>query len=89
VILGSAFGKTEGVVVDTHVARLSHRLGLTRQREPKKSEQDLMRLVPREDWTIFSHWLIAHGRARCSARKPDCENCELADLCPKIGVKGK
>ena len=82
VVLGNAFGINVGVVVDTHVARLSARLGLTRQTDPKKIEPALMKLVPRNDWTLFSHWLIFHGRRRCKAVKPDCPNCELKDLCP-------
>ncbi len=82
VVLGNAFDKNEGVVVDTHVARLSQRLGLTTQQDAEKIEQDLMRLIPRNDWTIWSHWLIWHGRRRCFARKPDCQNCELLRLCP-------
>jgi endonuclease-3 len=88
VVLGNAFGLNEGVVVDTHVARLSRRLGLTRAREPVRIEQDLKKLVPHGQWTLFSHWLIWHGRRRCGARKPDCAGCELAALCPKVGVKG-
>ncbi len=87
VVLGVAFGKAEGIVVDTHVARLSHRLGLTRHRQPEKIERALMRIVPRPDWIEFSHLLIWHGRRRCTARRPDCIHCELKDLCPKIGVK--
>lgn len=87
VILGNAFDKSEGVVVDTHVLRLSQRLGLTKQKTPEKIEADLMKLVPRAQWTMFSHWLIWHGRRRCTARGPECETCELAALCPKIGVK--
>ena len=86
VVLGNAFGINSGVVVDTHVARLSFRLGLTRQRDPVKIEQDLATLVPQEQWTLFSHWLIWHGRRRCFARKPDCSGCELRTLCPQIGV---
>ena len=82
VVLGNAFGKNEGVVVDTHVARLSARLGLSKQTSPEKIEEDLMRLVPRDQWTNFSHWLIWHGRRRCTARKPDCKGCEVRDLCP-------
>jgi endonuclease-3 len=90
VVLGNAFGINSGVVVDTHIARLSFRLGLTRQRDPVKIERDLAALVPREQWTLFSHWLIWHGRRRCFARKPDCSGCELRALCPQIGVaKGK
>lgn len=82
VVLGNAFGQNVGVVVDTHVARLSGRLGLTRETDPKKIEPVLMRLVPQEKWTIFSHWLIFHGRRRCKAQNPDCPNCEIKDLCP-------
>src|SRR4029077_3010767 len=82
VVLGNAFGKNEGIVVDTHVARLSQRLGLTKQKDPEKIERDLMKLVPREHWTNWSHWLIWHGRRRCYARKPDCSNCEVFWLCP-------
>ena len=81
VVLGNAFGQNVGVVVDTHVARLSARLGLTRQIDPKKIEPVLMKLVPQKDWTLFSHWLIFHGRRRCRALNPDCPNCELKDLC--------
>ena len=87
VVLGNAFGINVGVVVDTHVARLSHRLGLTRHRTPEKIERDLMALTPRKQWALFSHWLIWHGRRRCFARKPDCANCEIQKLCPRIGVK--
>ncbi len=89
VVLGNAFGKSEGVVVDTHVARLSQRLGLTRQTTPEKIEEDLMKLIPRERWTIFSHWLIWHGRRRCTARAPDCAGCEVQKLCPSaFKIKG-
>jgi endonuclease-3 len=82
VVLGNAFDINEGVVVDTHVGRLSLRLGLTTNSDPVKVEQDLMKLIPREQWTLFSHWLIWHGRRRCKARNPDCEACELRSLCP-------
>ena len=82
VVLGNAFHKDEGIVVDTHVIRLSQRLGLTKQTDPEKIERDLMKLVPREHWTNWSHWLIWHGRRRCYARKPDCANCEVFRLCP-------
>ena len=82
VVLGNAFGINVGVVVDTHVARLSQRLGLTRETTPEAIEQDLMKLVPQAKWALLSHWLIWHGRRRCSARKPDCADCEIADLCP-------
>jgi len=87
VVLGNAFGINEGVVVDTHVARLSQRLDLTRQKTPEKIETELMALVPQKQWTLFSHWFIWHGRRRCFARKPDCAQCEVVKLCPQIGVK--
>jgi endonuclease-3 len=87
VVLGNAFNINVGVVVDTHVARLSQRLGLTKEKDPQKIEQELMKLVPQDQWTIFSHWLIWHGRRRCYARNPDCPNCEIKSLCPRIGVK--
>jgi endonuclease-3 len=86
VVLGNAFNVNTGVVVDTHVARLSQRLGLTKEKSPEKIEQDLMKLVPQEEWTLFSHLLIWHGRRRCFARNPDCPNCEIKALCPRIGV---
>jgi endonuclease-3 len=89
VVLGNAFGINVGVVVDTHVARLSSRLGLSHQKVPEKIEQDLMKLAPQKDWTLLSHWLIWHGRRRCPARNPDCDHCELFRLCPRIGVKSK
>jgi endonuclease III len=82
VVLGNAFGKNEGIVVDTHVTRLSQRLGLTKHKDAEKIERDLMKLVPRENWTDWSHWLIWHGRRRCYARKPDCSRCEVFRLCP-------
>ena len=82
VVLGNAFNINEGVVVDTHVARLSNRLGFTLEKTPEKIEINLQKLVPRNDWTMFSHWLIWHGRRRCSARNPDCSVCEIAELCP-------
>jgi len=87
VVLGNAFNINVGVVVDTHVTRLANRLGLTKQTDAVKIEQELAKLVPQEQWTLFSHWLIWHGRRRCDARKPDCANCEIAPLCPQIGVK--
>lgn len=86
VVLGNAFGKSEGVVVDTHVARLSHRLGLSREKDPKKIEQNLMKQFDRDRWTMLSHLLIFHGRQICLARRPKCDQCKLADICPKIGV---
>ncbi len=85
VVLGNAFNMNVGVVVDTHVTRLSQRLGLTRHTNAEKIEQDLMQLVPQPQWTLFSHWLIWHGRRRCYARKPDCAGCEIARLCPSAG----
>lgn len=86
VVLGNAFGVQEGVVVDTHVGRLAGRLGLSRAADPVKIERDLMPLFPRPDWTLLSHLLIDHGRNVCTARKPRCAACPLADLCPKIGL---
>ena len=86
VVLGNAFGLAEGVVVDTHVGRLSRRMGLTRHLDPVKVESALVRLIPKEDWTLVSHLLIAHGRRRCNARKPDCTYCEVKKLCPQRGV---
>jgi endonuclease III len=85
VVLGNAFGVNLGVVVDTHVARLSQRLGLTKDSDPAKIEQALMTLVPKGEWTLFSHLLIWHGRRRCVARKPDCAGCEVNSLCPSAG----
>ena len=82
VVLGNAFHKEEGVVVDTHVIRLSQRLGLTKHEDAEKIEADLMKLVPRKHWTMWSHWLIWHGRRRCFARRPDCHRCEILRLCP-------
>ena len=86
VILGDAFG-TPGITVDTHVGRLSRRLGLTRHTDPVKVEFALMELVPQPEWTEFSHRVILHGRQVCHARKPQCEGCPLTQLCPKVGVK--
>ena len=82
VVLGNAFGIEAGIVVDTHVARLAKRLRLSTHTEPEKIESELVGWVPRSDWTLFSHWLIWHGRRRCGARSPDCAHCELRDLCP-------
>jgi endonuclease-3 len=82
VVLGNAFNINEGVVVDTHVARLSGRLDFTRETKPEKIEAALQALVPREQWTMVSHWLIWHGRRRCFARNPDCAGCEVKELCP-------
>lgn len=85
VVLGNAFGINEGIVVDTHVMRLTKRLKLSSHTEPEKIEQDLMKLVPQSQWTNFSHWLIWHGRRRCYARNPDCAGCEIGALCPSRG----
>ncbi len=85
VILGTAFGKAEGVVVDTHVTRLSNRLGLTKEKNPEKIERDLMDILDKKDWIVFSHLIIDHGRAVCNARKPDCANCVIAEFCPSAG----
>ncbi len=85
VILGSAFGVSEGIAVDTHVKRVSRRLGLSAEDDPDKIEQDLMTLVPREAWTEFSLRMIQHGRYTCSARSPQCDGCALVDLCPTAG----
>jgi endonuclease-3 len=85
-VLGNAFRKNEGVVVDTHVQRISGLLGLTRERTPEKIERDLMALVPRAKWTVFSHLLILHGRKTCIARRPRCEACRLRELCPSSSV---
>ncbi|GIW80040.1 MAG: endonuclease III [Gemmatales bacterium] len=88
VILGNAFG-VPGITVDTHVSRLSRRMGLTRHTDATKIEHDLMEMIPKKDWTMFSHRMIFHGRQVCHARKPDCDHCCVRDLCPKIGVKSK
>lgn len=82
VVLGNAFGRAEGIVVDTHVARVSRRLGLTRQEDPVKIEQDLVEVVPKKKWVGFSHRVILHGREICVARKPKCSQCLLNDVCP-------
>jgi len=86
VILGNAFGKNEGIVVDTHVGRLSLRLGLTKETDPIKVEQDLMPLFPQKDWAMLAHVLIFHGRRVCDARVPKCEICVLSDICPSSRV---
>lgn len=88
VVLGTAFGQASGVVVDTHVSRLSRRLGLTDERQPAKIEQDLMCVLPRDQWIDFSHRLIHHGRQVCLARRPRCELCSLVRWCPRVDVPG-
>jgi endonuclease-3 len=85
-VLGNAYNITSGIVVDTHVSRVSQRLGLTKETQPEKIEQDLMKLVPKKEWISFSHRLIMHGRYICKAPKPDCPNCMLNDLCPSSTV---
>jgi endonuclease-3 len=87
VVLGNAFNIPSGVVVDTHVSRLSQRLGITENTVPEKIENDLQELVPQKNWIMFPHWLISHGRRICQARKPKCDECVLNDICPKIGVE--
>ena len=89
VVLGTAFGIAVGFVVDTHVFRLSHRLGFANGKTPEQVEQELMKLVPQEYWIDFAHILIHHGRRVCAARNPDCESCVVSSLCPKIGVEVK
>ena len=86
VVLGNAFGIASGVVVDTHVSRLSQRLGLSKEKTPEKIELDLQALVPKKNWVMFSHWLIFHGRKICQAKKPKCTECVLADLCPSYKI---
>jgi len=87
VVLGTAYGIASGIVVDTHVVRVSRRLGLTAQKDPVKIEQDLMQLVPKSGWVAFSHRMIHHGRRLCTARKPQCDDCPLRPFCPRIGVQ--
>lgn len=86
VVRGVCFGLADGIVVDTHVKRLSQRLGLTEQKTPEKIEKELMLIIPPEDWIDISHLLIFHGRRVCNARKPDCINCTLANLCPSAAL---
>lgn len=87
VVLGTAFGLPTGVVVDTHVGRISKRLGLTDRTDPVKIEQDLMQLLPRKEWIDYSHRLIHHGRRVCKARRPLCDECGFKKICPRIGVE--
>ena len=89
VVLGTAFGIASGVVVDTHMTRLSQRMGLTAQKDPEKIEHDLMALLPAEEWVNFGHRMVFHGRQVCMARNPQCDSCPLARWCPKIGVAKK
>jgi len=87
VVLGTAFSVASGVVVDTHVGRVSRRLGLSEHKNAEKIEQDLMTLVPQQKWIALSHQMIRHGRRYCTARKPKCNKCPLADVCPRLGVE--
>ncbi len=87
VILGTGFSKAAGVAVDTHVGRLSRRLGLSAEKDPGKVEKDLIAVLPKKEWIVFSHRMIQHGRRYCLARKPKCEECPLESICPRIGVR--
>ena len=87
VLLGTAFGIPSGVVVDTHVGRISRRLGITFEKDPVKVERELMAVLPKKEWIYYSHRMIHHGRAICDARKPLCEQCSMRNFCPRIGVK--
>jgi endonuclease-3 len=87
VVMGTAFGVATGVVVDTHVSRISQRLGLTSESKPEKIEQDLMKLLPKKEWIDYSHRMIHHGRQICKARKPACEDCSMNGFCPRVGVQ--
>jgi endonuclease-3 len=89
VVLGTAFGLATGVVVDTHVARISHRLGLTQQSDPEKIERELTEQLPQSEWVDFSHRMIHHGRTICKARQPLCDRCGMNDICPRLGVAGQ
>ena len=87
VVLGTAYGLTTGVVVDTHVTRLSRRLGLTGHKDAVKIERDLIAQFPRSEWIDLGHRLVQHGREICTARRPNCDACPLADICPRVGVE--
>jgi endonuclease-3 len=86
VVLGNAFGMASGIVVDTHVKRLAYRLGMTTQTDPVRVEAELVKLIPRSEWVDFSHRLIEHGRGLCNARKPNCRECFLLKICPRVGL---
>ena len=86
VVLGTAYGIASGIVVDTHVGRVSRRLGLTRQKDAVKIERELMELIPKREWVVFSHRMIQHGRRVCKARKPNCDECPMDSFCPRVGV---
>ncbi|MEK7263988.1 MAG: endonuclease III [Bacteroidota bacterium] len=87
VVLGTAFNIATGIVVDTHVSRLSQRLGLTKQTNAERIEEDLMKLIPQKHWILFSHWMILHGRKTCGARNPKCGDCVLNDVCPSVKME--
>jgi endonuclease-3 len=87
VVLGTAYGIVSGIVVDTHVGRISRRLGLSSEKDPAKVERDLMAVIAKKEWIVLSHQMIRHGRRYCTARKPKCEDCPLESLCPRIGVE--
>ena len=89
VVLGTAYGIASGVVVDTHVTRVSHRLGLSREKDPQKIERELIEQFPQKDWILLAHRMIHHGRQICTARNPKCPDCPLDSLCPKLGVTKK
>lgn len=89
IVLSNCFGKNEGIAVDTHVKRISYRLGLTNSKNPDKIEKDLMKLFPQKDWHLVNHLFVWYGRDICKARSPKCEICELSSLCPKKGVQNK
>jgi endonuclease-3 len=86
VLLGTAYGIASGVVVDTHVGRISQRLGLTKEKDPEKIERDLIAQFPKKEWIALSHRIIQHGRKICTARKPRCQECPMGEICPKVGV---
>ncbi|HEY0094622.1 MAG TPA: endonuclease III [Archangium sp.] len=89
VVLNTAFNLPSGVIVDTHVVRVSHRMGLTQKEKPEEIEKELMKLVPQEQWTFFGPATVLHGRYTCTARKPKCEACPMSDICPKLGLEEK
>jgi endonuclease III len=87
VVLGNAYGVVEGIAVDTHVKRITNKLGLTKNTDPEKIEQDLMKIIPKDLWYLFTYLIIEHGRATCDAKKPKCEICTLNDICPSMSLK--
>jgi endonuclease-3 len=87
VVLGTAFGQAVGVVVDTHVGRISGRVGLTKSKDPVRIERDLMAVLPRKEWIVYAHRMIHHGRAICKSQRPLCDECSMQSICPRIGVR--